>query len=117
MAYYLTADVAVVTPLRDGMNLVAKEFVTTKSAVKRPGALVLSEFAGAAAELTDAVQCNPYDPVGCADAIEAAIEMDDDEKRKRLSTMAVHIENNDTAHWADQLLRTAEARHPVGERR
>lgn len=112
MAYYLAADVAIVTPLRDGMNLVAKEFVTVQSAAKGAGALVLSEFAGAAVELTDAVQCNPYDPRGTADAIECAIEMSEDERRKRVAMMAVQVENNDIEHWADQLLRTAEsARH------
>jgi trehalose 6-phosphate synthase len=109
MAYYMAADVAVVTPLRDGMNLVAKEYVIAQSAAKGNGALVLSEFAGAAVELTDAIQCNPYDPVGTADAIERAIEMTDEERRKRLSVMAVQVENNDITHWADQLLRTAES--------
>jgi trehalose 6-phosphate synthase len=108
MAYYLAADVALVTPLRDGMNLVAKEYVTVQAAAKGNGALVLSEFAGAAVELSDALHCNPYDPVGTADAIERAIEMSDEERRKRLSIMAVQVENNDITHWADQLLRTAE---------
>ena len=108
MAYYLTADVALVTPLRDGMNLVAKEFVTTQAAAKRAGALVLSEFAGAAVELSDALQCNPYDPVGTADAIERAIEMSEDDRRKRLAVLSVQIENNDIHHWSDQLLRKAE---------
>lgn len=108
LAYYLAADTALVTPLRDGMNLVAKEFVVTQAAAKGRGALVLSEFAGAAAELTDAVQCNPFDAAGTADAIETAIEMNDEDRRKRISVMAVHIENNDLVHWADQSLRLAE---------
>ena len=113
MAYYVAADVAVVTPLKDGMNLVAKEFVVSQAAVKGNGALVLSEFAGAAAEMTDALQCNPYDPDGTADALERAIEMSDDERRKRLSVLAVNVENNDIAHWSDQLLRCAESRQAV----
>ncbi len=115
MAYYVAADVALVTPLRDGMNLVAKEYVVTQTAAKGAGALVLSEFAGAAAELTDAILCNPYDIDGTADAIEQAIEMDEDDRRKRLSVMAVQIENNDIEHWADQLLRSVEA--PPAEKR
>lgn len=108
MAYFIAADAALVTPLQDGMNLVAKEYVIAQSFAKAAGALVLSEFAGAASELTDAVLCNPYDVDGTADAIEQAIEMSEDERRKRLSVMAVQIENNDVHHWADQQLRTAE---------
>ena len=109
LAYYMAADVALVTPLQDGMNLVAKEFVLAQSFSDGDGALVLSEFAGAASELTDAVLCNPYDADGVADAIEQAIEMDQQERRKRLSVMAVQIENNDVNSWADQQLRSAEA--------
>jgi trehalose-6-phosphate synthase len=109
MAYFIAADIALVTPLQDGMNLVAKEYVVTQAFAKGAGALVLSEFAGAASELIEASQCNPYDVDGIADAIESAIEMDEDERRKRLAVMAVQIENNDVHHWADQQLRLAES--------
>lgn len=108
MAYFVAADAALVTPLQDGMNLVAKEYVVSQVFAKRAGSLVLSEFAGAASELSEATQCNPYDVDGMADAIEAAIEMNEDERRKRLAVMAVQIENNDVHHWADQQLRLAE---------
>ncbi|HVV38210.1 MAG TPA: trehalose-6-phosphate synthase [Acidimicrobiales bacterium] len=108
MAYYVAADVALVTPLRDGMNLVAKEYVVSQAAVKGAGALVLSEFAGAADELTDAFLCNPYDVPAAATAIETAIESAEEDRRKRLSVMAVQIQNNDILQWSDQLLRTAE---------
>ena len=64
LAYYRLADVCLVTPLADGMNLVAKEFVTVQAAVSGTGALVLSEFTGAATELTEALPCNPFDVTG-----------------------------------------------------
>src|SRR6266540_3849271 len=66
LAYYRLADVCLVTPLADGMNLVAKEFVTAQAAGGEAGALVLSEFTGAAVELHDALQCNPFDVDGIA---------------------------------------------------
>ena len=71
---YLAADVMLVTPLRDGMNLVAKEFVASR--VDDDGVLVLSEFAGAAAELGDALLVNPYDIDGTAAAIGRALAID-----------------------------------------
>lgn len=72
IAHYLAADVALVTPLRDGMNLVAKEFVVVHPAGEGHGALVLTEFAGCAAELTDAIMCNLYDADSTSKAIEEA---------------------------------------------
>ncbi len=107
-AYYSAADVALVTPLRDGMNLVAKEYVTTQAAVNGRGALVLSEFAGAAVELTEAHQCNPFDVDGMADAMEAAVELDDECRRHRIQTMAAKIAARDIDAWADTQLRAAE---------
>ncbi len=107
-AYYVAADVALVTPLRDGMNLVAKEYVTTQAAGDGRGALVLSEFAGAAVELIEAEHCNPYDVAGMADAIEAAIELDDDSRRRRSRTMADKIVARDIDAWADEQLAAAE---------
>jgi trehalose 6-phosphate synthase len=90
------------------MNLVAKEFVVAQHAAGGHGALVLSEFAGAADELSEAIVCNPYDPVGTADAIELAIEMDDDARRQRLESMAKRVADHDVELWAERQLRAAE---------
>lgn len=108
LAYYLAADVALVTPLRDGMNLVAKEFVVVQAAGGGRGTLVLSEFAGAATELTDAFICNPYDTEKLADAIEDAIDLDDESRRKRLDAMAEAVASHDAHRWADRQLTRVE---------
>ena len=77
-AMYYVADIALVTPLRDGMNLVAKEYVATKC--DNPGVLILSEMAGAAVELTDAIQINPNDTEQIENAICRALEMPEEEQ-------------------------------------
>ena len=100
LAYYLSADVAMVTPLRDGMNLVAKEFVTVQAAANGAGSLVLSEFAGAAVELEGAIRCNPYDIEGTAAALEHAIELEEDDRRKRIAAMAEVVAAHDVHRWA-----------------
>ena len=82
IAYFVASDVMLVTPLRDGMNLVAKEYVACRSDLG--GALVLSEFTGAAAELRQAYLVNPHDLEGVKDAIEAALNQTDDEGRRRM---------------------------------
>jgi trehalose-6-phosphate synthase len=111
LAYYLAADVALVTPLCDGMNLVAKEFVVVQAAADGAGALVLSEFAGAADELGDAWVCNPFDAEGTADVVEQVLEVDEDERRKRLAAMADVVAAHDVEQWATvQLARAEEAR-------
>jgi len=104
VAYYLLADVALVTPKKDGMNLVAKEFVVTQSAGGGSGALVLSEFAGAARELTDAVLCNPFDVEGLSVAIEQALGLSESERRRALDTMAAHVRDHDVTRWVDDEL-------------
>jgi Glycosyltransferase family 20 len=81
LAYYRLADVCLVTPLADGMNPVAKEFVTAQAACGGSGALVLSEFTGAAVELREALPCNPFDVAGLADTIEHALELDEGRPR------------------------------------
>src|SRR5690349_24774786 len=80
VSYYLAADVALVTPLRDGMNLVAKEYVACRGT--EGGVLVLSEFAGAAHELREAVIVNPYDPESIRRALEIALAMSRSEERR-----------------------------------
>jgi trehalose 6-phosphate synthase len=102
IALYRAADVMVVTPLRDGMNLVAKEFVASR--VDDTGVLVLSEFAGAVDELGDAVVVNPHDPDALAAAFETAITMSADEARRRMVTMRDVVAGHDVATWADQFL-------------
>jgi trehalose-6-phosphate synthase len=98
IALYLAADVMVVTPLRDGMNLVAKEFVAARDG--RDGVLVLSEFAGAADEFTDAVIVNPHDPHALVEALEEAITMPADEAARRMAALYEALVANDAQHWA-----------------
>jgi trehalose 6-phosphate synthase/phosphatase len=87
-----------VTPLRDGMNLVAKEFVASRPDCD--GVLVLSEFAGAAAELAEAVIVNPYDLDGMAVAIRRALDMSDDERRERMTSLRRRVFGRDSYAWA-----------------
>ena len=109
VALYCAADVMVVTPLRDGMNLVCKEYVATRRGLN--GILVLSEFAGAAAELTAALLVNPYDLDGVAHALERALTMDPLEERARMRTMHRQVMTHDVGRWARSFLDYLE---PVG---
>jgi trehalose 6-phosphate synthase/phosphatase len=102
VALYRAADVMLVTPLRDGMNLVAKEFVTTRS--DEDGVLVLSELAGAAAEMGEALQVNPYDIDGMAQAFDDALTMPEEEKRVRMRALRARIASRDVHHWAESFL-------------
>lgn len=97
-ALYLAADVMLVTPLRDGMNLVAKEYVASR--LDDTGALVLSEFAGAATELHDALQVNPYDLDGTAHAILSAVTMPVEEQRLRMSSLRQIVRGTAVNLWA-----------------
>jgi trehalose 6-phosphate synthase len=97
-ALYQTADVMVVTPLRDGMNLVAKEYVAARP--DDTGALVLSEFAGAAAELGDAFQVNPHDVDGLKDTLLRAMDAEPADLARRMAAMRAHITENDILAWA-----------------
>ena len=94
------------TPLADGMNLVAKEFVTAQAAGEGAGALVLSEFTGAAVELRDALPCNPFDVAGLAAAIERALGLDEDDRRRRIERMAAAVARRDVHWWTEQELAT-----------
>src|SRR3954467_2855961 len=97
-ALYLVADVMLVTPYRDGMNLVAKEYVAARTDLG--GALVLSEFAGAAAELKQAFLVNPHDIAGVKSQLVRALRMDAAEGAKRMRGMRRHLFMNDLDHWA-----------------
>lgn len=101
-AYYLAADAMLVTPLRDGMNLVAKEFVATRSDLG--GVLVLSEFAGAARELGGAIVVNPRDEDRTVEAVVGAIHMGETERRKRMSRMRSTVRRHDVFNWCDTFL-------------
>jgi trehalose-6-phosphate synthase len=102
VAYYKAADVMVVTPLVDGMNLVAKEFVASR--VDEDGVLLLSEFAGAAHELSEAVLVNPYDIDGVALAMRQAIELEPAERLRRMREMRNTVRENDLEAWTRRIL-------------
>lgn len=102
LALYRAADVALVTPYRDGMNLVAKEYVTAR--VDDDGVLILSEFAGAARELSHALLVNPYDRRGMVDAIRQAIEMPADERRQRMRQLRKAVRSWTATDWARTFL-------------
>jgi alpha,alpha-trehalose-phosphate synthase [UDP-forming] len=108
LAYYRLADACLVTPLRDGMNLVAKEYVTVQGAAGRAGALVLSEFTGAAAELAGAVLCNPFDAEGLAAAISSALDLEEADRRARMTDMASYVHEHDVFWWVSQELSALE---------
>jgi trehalose 6-phosphate synthase len=101
-AFFVAADAMLVTPLRDGMNLVAKEYVACRH--DNGGALVLSEFAGAALELKEALLVNPHDTDGVKDALYAAITMDQHEGRRRMRALRRQVLNHDVDRWARSFL-------------
>ncbi|HEX4785175.1 MAG TPA: trehalose-6-phosphate synthase [Candidatus Sulfotelmatobacter sp.] len=100
--YYRAADLCMVTSLHDGMNLVAKEFVAARNDER--GVLILSCFTGAARELRDALQINPYDVDQSAEAIRAALEMTPDEKQMRMRRMRKLLRANNVFRWAGNLI-------------
>jgi trehalose 6-phosphate synthase len=102
VALYVAADIMVVTPFRDGMNLVAKEFVASRLA--DDGALVLSEFAGAAEELKQAFLVNPYDINGMKAQMRAAYEADPADLGRRMRAMRRTVAHNDVEHWAARFI-------------
>jgi trehalose 6-phosphate synthase/phosphatase len=102
VALYRAADVMLVTPLRDGMNLVAKEFVTCRP--DEEGVLVLSEFAGAAAEMGEALQINPYDIESTSQALADALTMPEEQRHVRMRALRQRIAARDVHHWAKSFL-------------
>ena len=113
VALYRAADVCLVTPLRDGMNLVAKEFVASRT--DGDGVLVLSELAGAAAELAEAVLVNPYDVAGTAAAIGQALDLPEDERRERMAGLRARVTRWDVHGWARAFVSRLEATAPLAE--
>ena len=111
VSFYMAADVMLVTPLRDGMNLVAKEYVAAR--VNDDGALVLSEFAGAAQELTDAWLINPYDTEGMKRMILRAVRASKTEKSRRMGNLRAVVMRHDVSKWSEAFLSALER---AGER-
>jgi trehalose 6-phosphate synthase len=103
-AIYRSSRIALVTPLRDGMNLVAKEYVAAQDP-EDPGVLILSRFAGAVEELEQALIVNPYDIYTAAEVIRTALEMSPEERRERHRALMAVIERSDLAVWCDSYLR------------
>lgn len=103
-ALYQVADIAFITPIRDGMNLVAKEFIASKP--KHNGVLILSETAGAAQELTNALLVNPKKPATMVEALQTALTMPKRELKKRLSTMHEQISTHTVQNWAKTFMGT-----------
>ncbi len=112
-AYYRLADVMCITPLKDGMNLVAKEFVTVQSAADGDGVLLLSEFCGTAMEFADdAVRTNPFDVEGQSYLMESALTLDAEDRRGRIARMAEVVRDADVYRWvADELAGIAPGGH------
>jgi glucosylglycerol-phosphate synthase len=104
IAHYAVSDVAWITPLRDGLNMVAKEYVAANHAQGGDGSLVLSEFAGAAAELHGAQLTNPYDPQQMAKDLYQALIMPTDERKARMSAMHDIVDANNIDYWSFEFL-------------
>ena len=115
MGFLRAAQLALVTPARDGMNLVAKEFVAAQDP-QDPGVLILSPLAGAARELTGALQVNPYDARGLATAMQAALAMPLGERRERHSANMEVIRRNDVMAWHKRFVRDLSAVRHRGEK-
>ena len=112
---YRAARVGLVTPLRDGMNLVAKEYVASQNP-DDPGVLILSRFAGAAQECKAALLVNPYDPDSVAAAIGQAFSMPLPERRERHNAMFQVLSQNDLQHWVDSFLAELEREPSISSR-
>ncbi len=103
-ALYQIADVCLVTPFRDGMNLVAKEYIASKESLQ--GVLVLSEMAGAAEELREAVLINPNDVDDIADALNMALQMPEEQQKERMSKMRLRLRHYDVFRWSNNFIQT-----------
>ena len=102
VAHYLAADVALITPLRDGLNLVAKEFVASR--IDSDGVLILSELAGASEQLSEALIVNPYDLDEISDTIRRALEMPEEERRQRMEALRKNVEAFDLSWWLEDFI-------------
>ena len=107
LSYYHMADLCLTTPLRDGLNLVAKEYVAAQAG--RAGRLVLSEFAGCVVELPDAVLTNPYSTRSLDRALDQALDMPEAEARARMARLEAAVARGDISRWTDQIFGTFRA--------
>ncbi|MEM9161796.1 MAG: glucosylglycerol-phosphate synthase [Cyanobacteria bacterium P01_F01_bin.4] len=107
MAFYKAADVAWICPLRDGLNLVAKEYIAAHGG--KDGALVLSEFTGSAVELPDAILTNPYSSTKMDECIDMALAMSPEEQARRMERLNKAIRRYDVQQWANHMFREAKA--------
>ncbi len=103
LSYYRAADFCWITPLRDGLNLVAKEYVAARG-VDDPGVLVLSEFTGCSVEMPDAVTANPYSHESLDAAIDRSLAMSPSERADRMARMCAVVDRYDIEHWAEHIL-------------
>jgi hypothetical protein len=110
--FYRAAEIALVTPLRDGMNLVAKEYVAAQDP-EDPGVLILSRFAGAAAQLKDALLINPYSKDEISDAIHQALKMPKEERVRRWQAMNESVRDEDVVAWRHAFVSALEGRAEV----
>ncbi|MEM6593101.1 MAG: trehalose-6-phosphate synthase, partial [Cyanobacteria bacterium P01_C01_bin.73] len=113
MAFYKAADVAWICPLRDGLNLVAKEYIAAHQG--KDGAVILSEFAGSAVELPDALLTNPYSDKRMDECIDMALDMSPEEQEKRMTRLNKAIRRYDVQQWANHMFREANATAVLGE--
>ncbi len=111
-AYYAVADVMWITPLRDGLNLVAKEYITVQGTLDRQGVLVLSEFAGAAAELKSALLTNPHDIEDLVDVCQHALRLEQGEARRRMRELYDIVRHHDVARWGEEFLQAVHSFEP-----
>jgi len=106
VAHYLACEIALITPLKDGMNLVSKEYCA--SSIENRGVLILSEFAGSAAQLyKGALLVNPHDYEGIADTIYKAYYMDEEERKNRMNTLRNEVKRNNVFRWVDSFIKAA----------
>lgn len=110
-ALFRASQVGLVTPLRDGMNLVAKEYIASQDP-EDPGVLILSKFAGAAEDLVEAIAVNPYDTDEVAEALHTALTMPAAERRERYESLIVRVRTNNVARWREAFLDALKAASP-----
>ncbi len=110
--FYRAAAVGLVTPLRDGMNLVAKEYIAAQEPLD-PGVLILSRFAGAAAHMKEAIIVNPYDPDEVAEAINDALHMPGEERRARWDALYATVNRDSAAAWCQRFLEELSGKKPA----
>lgn len=107
--FYRAADIGLVTPLRDGMNLVAKEYVAAQDP-ENPGVLILSQFAGAAMQLKDALLVNPHSVEQVSETIKRALEMPLAERRQRHERLLASVRDENVVHWREDFVRTLQGK-------